>query len=150
VRSTSCWCGCWTGWGRSVTDLLATLQELEDLGVGFVSLTAALRGCHRRTSGALTEWSRNADRHPPESVRRGCENFCQNPPPRSAERSINVSGKRKTHRSREFAQKGCWSHWLKIGKTLANALDEIIKFSVAALGFVDLQLAIRQRSDKQL
>ena len=29
-------------WGRSVTDLLATLQELEHLGVGFVSLTQAL------------------------------------------------------------------------------------------------------------
>ena len=28
-------------WGRSVTDLLATLQELEYLGVGFVSLTEA-------------------------------------------------------------------------------------------------------------
>src|ERR1700751_1579321 len=29
-------------WGRSVTDLLATLQELEHLAVGFVSLTEAL------------------------------------------------------------------------------------------------------------
>jgi DNA invertase Pin-like site-specific DNA recombinase len=29
-------------WGRSVTDLLATLQELSHLGVGFVSLTEAL------------------------------------------------------------------------------------------------------------
>jgi DNA invertase Pin-like site-specific DNA recombinase len=29
-------------WGCSVTDLLATLQELEYLGVGFVSLTEAL------------------------------------------------------------------------------------------------------------
>src|SRR5579859_1866861 len=29
-------------WGRSVTDLLATLQELEHLGVSFVSLTEAL------------------------------------------------------------------------------------------------------------
>src|SRR6202521_1147776 len=29
-------------WGRSVADLLATLQELEPLGVGFVSLTEAL------------------------------------------------------------------------------------------------------------
>ena len=29
-------------WGRSVTDLLTTLQELHHLGVGFVSLTEAL------------------------------------------------------------------------------------------------------------
>jgi DNA invertase Pin-like site-specific DNA recombinase len=29
-------------WGRSVADLLATLQELEHLGIGFVSLTEAL------------------------------------------------------------------------------------------------------------
>ena len=29
-------------WGRSMADLLATLQELEHLGVGFVSLTEAL------------------------------------------------------------------------------------------------------------
>jgi putative DNA-invertase from lambdoid prophage Rac len=29
-------------WGRSVTDLLATMQELEHLNVGFVSLTEAL------------------------------------------------------------------------------------------------------------
>lgn len=29
-------------WGRSVTDLLATLQELDHLGVGFMSLTEAL------------------------------------------------------------------------------------------------------------
>jgi len=28
-------------WGRSVTDLLATLQELSEMGVGFVSLTEA-------------------------------------------------------------------------------------------------------------
>jgi putative DNA-invertase from lambdoid prophage Rac len=29
-------------WGRSMTDLLATLREMEHLGVGFVSLTEAL------------------------------------------------------------------------------------------------------------
>jgi DNA invertase Pin-like site-specific DNA recombinase len=29
-------------WGRSVADLLATLQELQHLGVGFVSMTEAL------------------------------------------------------------------------------------------------------------
>jgi putative DNA-invertase from lambdoid prophage Rac len=30
-------------WGRSVADLVSTLQELQHLGVGFVSLTEALR-----------------------------------------------------------------------------------------------------------
>jgi len=29
-------------WDRSVTDLLATVQEMEHLGIGFVSLTEAL------------------------------------------------------------------------------------------------------------
>jgi DNA invertase Pin-like site-specific DNA recombinase len=29
-------------WGRSVADLMTTLRELLDLGVGFVSLTEAL------------------------------------------------------------------------------------------------------------
>ena len=29
-------------WGRSVSDLMATLRELTDLGVGFISLTEAL------------------------------------------------------------------------------------------------------------
>src|ERR1700685_3299007 len=32
----------WDRWGRSVTDLVSTLQELDHLGVGFVSLTEAL------------------------------------------------------------------------------------------------------------
>jgi predicted site-specific integrase-resolvase len=39
-------------WGRSVTDLLATLQELEHLGVGFVSLTEALD----LTTPAVEQW----------------------------------------------------------------------------------------------
>ena len=38
----SCWCGGLTAGAGSVTDLLATLQELEHLGVGFVSLTEVL------------------------------------------------------------------------------------------------------------
>src|SRR5215204_597836 len=37
-------------WGRSVTDLLASLQELEHLGVGFVSLTEALDSDHASRS----------------------------------------------------------------------------------------------------
>ena len=37
-----CWCGDWIVGAESVADLLATLQELHHLGVGFVSLTEAL------------------------------------------------------------------------------------------------------------
>ena len=46
-------------WGRSVTDLLATLQEMEHLGVGFVSLTEgpgpdhASRARHGRPVGYI-------------------------------------------------------------------------------------------------
>ena len=44
-------------WGRSVTDLLATLQELDHLGVGFASLTEALdltTPAGRAMAGVLT------------------------------------------------------------------------------------------------
>lgn len=43
-------------WGRSVADLVSTLQELQHLGVGFVSLTAALdltTPAGRATAGLL-------------------------------------------------------------------------------------------------
>jgi hypothetical protein len=50
-------------WGRSVTDLLATLQEL-DLGVGFVSLTEALdltTPAGRAMAGLLAIFADNAE-----------------------------------------------------------------------------------------
>jgi putative DNA-invertase from lambdoid prophage Rac len=42
VKSMSYWFWRLDRWGRSLTDLVATLQELSDLDVGFVSLTEAL------------------------------------------------------------------------------------------------------------
>ncbi len=39
---SSRWCGELDRWGRSVADLVSTLQELQHLDVGFVSLTEAL------------------------------------------------------------------------------------------------------------
>ena len=42
MKSTSYSCGVWTGGGRSLPDLVTTLEELNHLGVGFVSLTEAL------------------------------------------------------------------------------------------------------------
>src|SRR5512133_2159002 len=52
-------------WGRSVTDLLATLQELEHLGVGFVSLTEALdltTPAGRAMAGLLAVFAAYAER----------------------------------------------------------------------------------------
>src|ERR1035441_3006070 len=43
-------------WGRSVADLLATFQELDHLGVGFVSLTAALDAARRREIDLVLVW----------------------------------------------------------------------------------------------
>ena len=79
-------------WGRSVTDLLATLQELEHLGVGFVSLTESLdlttpaRSSNGRPSGHIRRvrkgdsagsdpgWPRPcaAEREAPWPPRNGC------------------------------------------------------------------------------
>ncbi len=44
-------------WGRLVTDLLATLEELEHLGVGFVSLTEALD--LTTSGGACPGWQKD-------------------------------------------------------------------------------------------
>jgi Resolvase, N terminal domain len=52
--------------GRSVTDLLATLQELEHLGVGFVSVTEALdltRPAGRAMAGLLAVFADYAEFH---------------------------------------------------------------------------------------
>ena len=68
-------------WGRSVTDLLQTLQELEHLGVGFVSLTEALdltTPAGRAMAGLLAifaEFEREILR---ERTRAGLENARQN------------------------------------------------------------------------
>jgi DNA invertase Pin-like site-specific DNA recombinase len=61
-------------WGRSVTDLLATLQELEHLGVGFVSLTEALdltTPAGRAMAGLLAIFADNAERAIMQSHRGG-------------------------------------------------------------------------------
>ena len=55
-------------WGRSVTDLLATLQELEHLGVGFVSLTEALD----LTTPAGSRHGRDCWQFSPSSNARSC------------------------------------------------------------------------------
>jgi putative DNA-invertase from lambdoid prophage Rac len=68
-------------WGRSVTDLLATLQELEHLGVGFVSLTEALdltTPAGREMAGLLAVFAEFEREIMRERVRAGLEHARKN------------------------------------------------------------------------
>src|SRR3989442_10889866 len=68
-------------WGRSVTDLLTTLQELEHLGVGFVSLTEALdltTPAGRAMAGLLAVFSEFEREILRERVRAGLAHARQN------------------------------------------------------------------------
>lgn len=68
-------------WGRSVTDLLATLQELEHMGVGFVSLTEALdltTPAGRAMAGLLAVFAEFEREIMRERVRAGLEHARRN------------------------------------------------------------------------
>jgi DNA invertase Pin-like site-specific DNA recombinase len=68
-------------WGRSVADLLATLQELEHLGVGFISLTEALdltTPAGRAMAGLLAIFAQFEREILRERVRAGLDHVRQN------------------------------------------------------------------------
>jgi putative DNA-invertase from lambdoid prophage Rac len=68
-------------WGRSVMDLLATLQELDHLGVGFVSLTEALdltTAAGRAMAAMLAVFAAFEREILQERTRAGLENARQN------------------------------------------------------------------------
>jgi DNA invertase Pin-like site-specific DNA recombinase len=68
-------------WGRSVADLVATLQELESLGVGFVSLTEALdltTPAGRAMAGLLAVFAQFEQEILRERVRAGLAHARQN------------------------------------------------------------------------
>jgi DNA invertase Pin-like site-specific DNA recombinase len=68
-------------WGRSVTDLLATLQELEHHGVGFVSLNEALdltTPAGRAMAALLAVFAAFEREIPQERVRAGLAHARQN------------------------------------------------------------------------
>jgi len=117
-------------WGRSVTDLLATLQELEHLGVGFVSLTEALdltTPAGRAMAGLLAVFAEFEKEILRERVRAGLAH-------------ARMEGKRlgrpqtagrKVDRIRELHDKGVSkaeiSRRLKIGRTSVRRLLTIPK-----------------------
>lgn len=107
-------------WGRSVTDLLATLQELDHLGVGFVSLTEALdltTPAGRAMAGLLAifaEFEREILR---ERVRAGLAHARQNGKQlgRPATAALHADEVRKLHRA--GVSKAEIARRLQIGRT---------------------------------
>jgi putative DNA-invertase from lambdoid prophage Rac len=91
-------------WGRSVTDLLATLQELEHLGVGFVSLTEALdltTPAGRAMAGLLAIFAEFEREIPRERTRAGLARARENGKRlgRPATVAIHAAEIRKLHRA---------------------------------------------------
>jgi len=107
-------------WGRSVTDLLATLQELEHLGVDFVSLTEALdltTPAGRAMAGLLAVFAAFEREILGERVRAGLAHAQQNGkrlgrPPTVARHTAEI---RKLHRA--GISKSGVARRLQIGRT---------------------------------
>ena len=107
-------------WGRSVTDLLATLQELEHLGVGFVSLTEALdltTPTGRAMAGLLAVFAEFEREILRERVRAGLAYARQNGKRlgRPLTAALRADQVRKLHRSGK--SKSEIARRLKIGRT---------------------------------
>ena len=107
-------------WGRSVTDLLATLQELEHLGVGFVSLTEALdltTPAGRAMAGLLAVFAAFEREILQERTKAGLAHARQNGKRlgRPATAAIHAGEIRKLHRS--GVSKSEIARRLQIGRT---------------------------------
>src|ERR1017187_1550043 len=112
-------------WGRSVADLLATLQELDHLGVGFVSLTEALdltTPAGRAMAGLLAVFAEFEREILRERVRAGLAHARQNGkrlgrPPSAAHKTLEV---RKLYR--QGISKSEIARRLEIGRTSVRRL----------------------------
>ena len=107
-------------WGRSVTDLLATMQELEHLGVGFVSLTEALdltTPAGRAMAGLLAVFAEFEREILRERVRAGLAHARHNGKRlgRPATAAVHADEVRKLHRA--GASKSEIARRLQIGRT---------------------------------
>ena len=107
-------------WGRSVADLLATLQELQHLGVGFVSLTEALdltTPAGRAMAGLLAVFAAFEREILQERVRAGLAHARQNGQTlgRPITAGLHADNVRKLHRA--GVSKAEIARRLEIGRT---------------------------------
>jgi putative DNA-invertase from lambdoid prophage Rac len=112
-------------WGRSVTDLLTTLQELEHLGVGFVSLTEALdltTPAGRAMAGLLAVFAEFEREILRERVRAGLAHARQNGQRlgRPVTAALNADGVQKLYRA--GVSKAEIARRLKIGRTSVHRI----------------------------
>jgi DNA invertase Pin-like site-specific DNA recombinase len=114
-------------WGRSVADLVSTLQELEHLGVGFVSLTEALdltTPSGRAMAGLLAVFAQFERKILRERVRAGLAHARQNGKrlgrPQTA--ALQTSQVRKLYRA--GISKSEISRRLEIGRTSVRRILE--------------------------
>jgi DNA invertase Pin-like site-specific DNA recombinase len=113
-------------WGRSVTDLLTTLQELEHLSVGFVSLTEALdltTPAGRAMAGLLTIFAEFEKEILRERTRAGLSHARENGQRlgRPAHRcAAHHRGPETTSRRRQQGRdRPPVAHWPHLGRILA-------------------------------
>jgi putative DNA-invertase from lambdoid prophage Rac len=107
-------------WGRSMADLVTTLQELRDLDVGFVSLTEALdltTPSGRAMAGLLAVFAEFEHELLRERVRAGLAQARQNGKRLGRPPSASLNAKRVKHLFRAGVSKAAIARELQIGRT---------------------------------
>jgi DNA invertase Pin-like site-specific DNA recombinase len=107
-------------WGRSLADLVTTLQELSELGVGFVSLTEALdltTPSGRAMAGLLAVFAEFEREILRERVKAGIARARQEGRPHGRPRSASLQAKQVRRLWARHLSKSEIARRLKIGRT---------------------------------
>src|SRR5436190_18128378 len=107
-------------WGRSMADLVTTLQELRDLGVGFVSLTEALdltTSTGRAMAGLLAVFAEFEREILQERVRAGLAHARENGTRLGRPPTASLNAKQVRQLFRAGVSKAAIARQLQIGRT---------------------------------